>query len=145
MRAPYRLGIDIGTNSLGWCAIDLDRDGAPRGIRRIGVRIFSDGRDPQSGTSLAVDRRGPRQQRRRRDRLIARRDRLMDALIRHGLMPAVEGERKRLQEADPYELRARGLDEALTLHELGRALFHLDQRRGFKSNRKTDRAGDEAE
>src|SRR3546814_3693545 len=45
------LGLDIGTNSIGWCLYDSDS------IRDIGVRIFSDGRDPKSGASLAVDRR----------------------------------------------------------------------------------------
>ena len=45
-----------------------------------------------------------------------------------------------LTQLDPYELRARALDHPLTPFELGRALFHLNQRRGFKSNRK---AGDD--
>ena len=58
-----RLGLDIGTNSIGWCLIEDDRR-----IVDIGVRIFSDGRDPQSGTSLAVDRREARAARRRRSR-----------------------------------------------------------------------------
>ena len=40
------------------------------------------------------------------------------------------------------DLRARGLDENLAPHELGRALFHLNQRRGFKSNRRADRRAD---
>jgi len=139
MPVPYRLGIDIGTNSLGWCALDLDHDGRPRNIRRIGVRIFSDGRDPQSGTSLAVDRRKARGARRRRDRFLDRRDALMRALVRHGLMPADAEQRKALETLDPYWLRALGLDEKLPPHHLGRAIFHLNQRRGFKSNRKTDR------
>ena len=145
MQTPYRLGIDIGTNSLGWCILDLGREGNPSGIRRLGVRIFTDGRDPQKGTSLAVDRRIARQQRRRRDRLIDRRDRLMKALIRHGLMPAGEAGRKHLQDCDPYRLRAKGLYHPLSLHELGRAIFHLNQRRGFKSNRKTEKSADEKE
>ena len=62
----------------------------------------------------------------------------MDTLVRHALMPADVQERKALERFDPYELRARGLDEPLMPYEFGRALFHLDQRRGFKSNRKTD-------
>ena len=136
----YRLGIDIGTNSLGWCVLDLSADEIPVAIRDIGVRIFPDGRDPQSGTSLAVDRRMARGMRRRRDRYLLRRGDLMKALIRHDLMPADEPARKQLEIVDPYELRARGLDEALTLHQLGRAIFHLGQRRGFRSNRKTDKA-----
>lgn len=140
MRLPYRLGLDIGTNSLGWCALGLDVTGELQGVHRLGVRIFSDGRDPQSGTSLAVDRRVPRQQRRRRDRYLDRRQDLMKALARHGLMLPNVADRKKLEAIDPYELRARGLDQALTLHELGRAVFHLNQRRGFKSNRKTDKA-----
>ena len=62
----------------------------------------------------------------------------MATLVAHGLMPEHEADRKALESLDPYELRARGLDEELSLRELGRALFHLHQRRGFKSNRRTD-------
>ena len=37
---------------------------------------------------------------------------------------------------NPYELRIKALDEKLTPFELGRVLFNLSVRRGFKSNRK---------
>src|SRR5690606_33947401 len=74
-----------------------------------------------------------------RDRFVLRREALITALIEAGLMPADEMQRKALADLDPYQLRARGLDEKLTPHEFGRAIFHLHQRRGFKSNRKTDR------
>ncbi|MDX3929878.1 MAG: type II CRISPR RNA-guided endonuclease Cas9 [Shinella sp.] len=40
--------------------------------------------------------------------------------------------------ASVYALRTRALDEALSPHEIGRAIFHINQRRGFKSNRKAD-------
>lgn len=146
---PWRLGLDLGTNSLGWCVFDLKKgdDGRqhPIGIRRMGVRIYTDGRDPQSGASLAQERRGPRGARRRRDRYLDRRADLLKALIRHGLMPAAPTARKKLEELDPWRLRGEGLDRALTLHELGRAIFHLNQRRGFKSNRKADRGRDDKE
>jgi CRISPR-associated endonuclease Csn1 len=36
----------------------------------------------------------------------------------------------------PYRLRARALDEGLQAYEIGRALYHLGQRRGFLSNRR---------
>ncbi len=135
-----RLGLDIGTNSIGWCIFDGDR------IRDIGVRIFSDGRDPKSGASLAVDRRDARAMRRRRDRYVRRRSALLGALIDTGLMPADAQDAKALAGCDPYELRAAGLDELLSPHQLGRALFHLNQRRGFKSNRKAERkSGDDKE
>jgi CRISPR-associated endonuclease Csn1 len=138
----YRLGLDIGTNSIGWWLVTLDAQGRPNGSLAGGVRIFSDGRNPKDGTSLAVQRRGPRSMRRRRDRYLRRRDDLMEMLIALDLMPADETARKNLEQLDPYELRARAARTGLSPHELGRALFHLDQRRGFKSNRKTDSSDD---
>jgi CRISPR-associated endonuclease Csn1 len=143
LHQPYRLGIDIGTNSIGWVALDLSRAGEPLGTRAMGVRIYPDGRDPQSKESLAANRRLPRQQRRRRDRTLYRKERLIAALARHGLMSRDETERGALASLDPYALRKRGLDEKLTLAEFGRALFHLGQRRGFLSNRKTEKREDD--
>ena len=134
----WRLGLDVGTNSIGWAAVEL-MEGRPCGLIDAGVRIFSDGRNPKDGASLAVQRREPRSARRNRDRYLKRRSEFMDRLVEHGLMPREDSERKALENLDPWILRARGLDEKLSLHELGRALFHLQQRRGFKSNRKTDR------
>ena len=135
-----RLGLDIGTNSIGWCLYDGDT------IRDIGVRIFSDGRDPKSGASLAVDRRDARAMRRRRDRYVRRRSALLEALIETGLMPRDAEVAQALTGFDPYALRADALDKSLSPHLLGRALFHLNQRRGFKSNRKAERkAGDDKE
>ena len=140
----YRLGLDLGSNSIGWFVIWLDDYGKPCGLGPGGVRIFSDGRDPQSKTSNAASRRVARGMRRRRDRYLKRRARLMDQLIGFGLMPADEAGRKALEKCDPYELRAAGLDRRLPLHHVGRALFHLNQRRGFRSNRKTEGGGNEA-
>jgi CRISPR-associated endonuclease Csn1 len=45
----------------------------------------------------------------------------------------------------PYLLRAAAVSEKLKPHELGRVLYHLAQRRGFLSNRKTDREDDKQE
>ncbi len=134
----YRLGLDLGTNSIGWWMVALDKDGNPADSLGGGVRIFSDGHNPKDGSSLAVQRRVPRGMRRRRDRYLDRRADLMHMLVAFGLMPDDEAERKALQSLNPYELRAAALDRTLSPHELGRALFHLNQRRGFKSNRKTD-------
>ena len=135
-----RLGLDIGTNSIGWCLTEDDAR-----IIDIGVRIFSDGRDPKSGASLAIDRRAARAMRRRRDRYLGRRNAFLIALKRHGLMPADADAAKLLADRDPYELRARALKETLEPFEIGRALFHLNQRRGFKSNRKAERRTKDAE
>lgn len=142
-----RLGLDIGTNSIGWWLYSTDGFEANARITGViggGVRIFSNGRDPQSGASLAVDRRAARAMRRRRDRYLRRRATLMKVLADAGLMPADPVAAKTLEGLDPYALRATGLDSALPLTHLGRALFHINQRRGFKSNRKTDRGDNES-
>lgn len=138
----WRLGADLGTNSLGWSVIELTRaadEWVPIRIVAAGSRIFTDGREPKSGASLAGARRDARAMRRRRDRFKQRQAALIKYLTLAGLFPSEKTEREALAGLDPYELRARALDEALPLPHLGRALFHLNQRRGFKSNRKTDR------
>lgn len=140
----YILGLDLGSTSLGWSVVELDKTGVPVRLERMGVRIFSDGRDSKSKEPLAVARRTARGMRRRRDRYVMRRETLMRKLVKYGLMPENESERKALERLNPYELRAKGLNEKLPPYELGRALFHINQRRGFKSNRKTDRKNDEA-
>ena len=66
----------------------------------------------------------------------------MGDLIHFGLMPEDPVMRKKLEGIDPYYVRRKALDKPLRPYELGRALFHLNQRRGFKSNRK---AGDAKE
>lgn len=138
-----KLGLDIGTNSIGWCLYDGDT------IRDIGVRIFSDGREaPKAGAQgkpLAEKRRLARSMRRRRDRYLGRRSALVDVLVARALLPQDKRTAKVLHVDDPYHLRARALDEALTPHQIGRALFHLNQRRGFKSNRKADRVSKDNE
>jgi CRISPR-associated endonuclease Csn1 len=139
----YRLALDLGSTSLGWAMVRLNADNEPCAIIKAGVRIFSDGREPakkgEVGTSLAASRRLKRAMRRRRDRLLKRKHRMMETLVRHGFFPQDTAARKALEQKDPFALRAKGLNEALLPEEFARALFHINQRRGFKSNRKTDK------
>ena len=110
-----RLGLDIGANSVGWWLYETDGAGAAARITGTiggGVRVFSDGRDPKSGASLAVDRRIARAMRRRRDRYLRRRAALMKLLTRSGLMPADPEAAKELEPLDPYELRANERESA---------------------------------
>ena len=135
----YRLALDLGSTSLGWAMIRLNALNEPCAVIKAGVRIFSDGRNPKDGSSLAVTRREARSMRRRRDRLLKRKSHMMRGLIEHGFFPTDEAGRKALETLNPFTLRAKGLDHALTPAEFARALFHINQRRGFKSNRKTDK------
>ena len=132
----YRLGLDVGTNSLGWSVLELDKGNNPCRIEAAGVRIFSDGRNPKDRATLKAERRMARSARRRRDRFKQRQAYLLSELTKCSLFPVDEQEKKKLQLLNPIELRAKALTEKLPLHHIGRALFHLNQRRGFKSNRK---------
>ncbi len=139
----WRLGFDLGSNSLGWAALSLTDEGRPSGLIDMSVRIFPDGRDPQDQQSNAAKRRMPRGARRNRDRYLQRRAKFLRMLTDYGLMSAESERRSELEAIDPWILRARGLEEPLALHEFGRALFHLQQRRGFQSNRLTDKGDDD--
>lgn len=138
----WRLALDMGTNSLGWVAFKLDSAGQAAGLMDAGVRIFSDGREPAGkgrvGDSLAVQRRIARGMRRNRDRRINRKQALLQRLIDLGLMPDASEQRKQIVSLDPYRLRAAAAKRPLDPYELGRVLMHLNQRRGFLSNRKSD-------
>ena len=139
----YRLGLDLGTNSIGWAMLALNQENQPYKILDAGVRIFSNSRDSDKNkTPLNVRRRTARGMRRRRDRFLARKSKLMNCLVNLELMPKNEIERKKLESLNPYELRCKALYQSLNAFELGRAIFHLNQRRGFQSNRKEQVADD---
>jgi CRISPR-associated endonuclease Csn1 len=141
--APTVLGLDIGTNSIGWALVATDpATGRPLSIRDCGVRIFQEAVDAKTRTPKNAARRAARLLRRMVARRAQRKRRLRNLLIMHGFLPAelAAGEEKPeiILNAlgDPYELRAKALDQPLRPHEIGRVLLHLCARRGFLSNRK---------
>jgi CRISPR-associated endonuclease Csn1 len=147
----WKLGLDLGTNSIGWSAFchpgDSEPDWNAWSLKDAGVRIIPDGRQPPEkgrvGESLAVQRRQARGMRRNLDRRKNRLQALVQALLARGLLPAEPDARKEIITGhSPYALRAQAADSAhpLTAHQLGRVLLHLGLRRGFLSNRKSDSA-----
>lgn len=132
----YRLGLDLGTNSIGWAVYSLDTSDDPSELVDLGVRIFSDGRDPKTKEPLAVARRTARGQRKIIYRRKLRRKATFRLLQEQGLFPKTKEETQKLKLLNPYELRVKALVEKLEPYELARVLFNLSVRRGFKSNRK---------
>ena len=132
----WRLGLDLGTNSIGWSVFSLDNDNEILDLVDLGVRIFSDGRDSKTNEPLSVSRRIARGQRKLIYRRKLRRKQTFRLLQSQGLFPKDKTECMELKLLNPYELRIKALDEKLTPFELGRVLFNLSVRRGFKSNRK---------
>ena len=174
----FVLGIDLGSNSIGWALVKLVDDN-PAGLIRAGARVFEAGMkgDLESGQEESRNkaRRDSRHQRRQLWRRARRLKKIFKLLQSFGLLPARntstpderqdllnELDRKimssewfanqrasgRFPEPDqtlPYILRATALDGPIEPHFLGRALYHLAQRRGFLSNRKQAAKKDEDE
>ena len=144
MSLRYTLGLDIGIASVGWAVLENNIDGEPIKIERLGVRIF-DKAEETDGSPLAKHRREARGQRRTIRRRRHRKDRIKQLIQQNDIMTRVEMAEmfEHLQfETSVYELRVQALERALTKQEFVRVLIHLTQRRGYKSNSKSEEAKD---
>ena len=136
------LGLDLGTNSIGWALLETGNNGKANRIIDLGSRIFIKAVEEKTPTPKNAKRRNARLARRVVQRRARRKQRMLNYLIKLGLLPKelqghTQPEILLNQLGDPYQLRAKGLDYPLSSHEMGRVLLHLVQRRGFLSNRKT--------
>ncbi len=138
MAAKTVLGLDLGTNSIGWSLIRIDAENSAGSVQALGVRIFQEGLNLEKGREQPKNatRRRKRAERRIHQRRNRRRAKLPTTLQSAGLFPTQADELKAVLQSNPYQLRADGLNRALLPFEFGRAVYHLAQRRGFKSNRK---------
>jgi CRISPR-associated endonuclease Csn1 len=139
-RNDFTLGLDIGTNSIGWAVTRRDDAQQPLELIGCGVRIFQESVDAEKRIPKNRERRDARSARRLVNRRKMRRNKILNLLLQNKLLPEDAVERVKLfadnQLYDPYELRKRALDNKLGPYEFGRVLYHLSHRRGFQSNRK---------
>ncbi|MCL2293443.1 MAG: hypothetical protein FWC36_01035 [Spirochaetes bacterium] len=88
----WRLGLDLGTNSIAWVVLKL-KEKKPSDFIDTGVRIFSDSREPAGegriGDPLAVARRTARGIRKNINRRKLRKSQLVKQLVEDGLFPKV--------------------------------------------------------
>lgn len=143
------LGLDLGTNSIGWAVVD----DVQNEIVGIGSRIFPMGVEnlgEGEGREISKNagRTGARGVRRQFFRRRLRKKVLLKALSEHKMCPMIDADFedwKKTKEfpteklanwfaLNPYELRNKALNEKLSLEEIGRIFYHLIQRRGFLSN-----------
>jgi CRISPR-associated endonuclease Csn1 len=158
------LGLDIGTNSIGWALLDYEFGNNDSKILGMGCRIIPmDGEmlgNYEAGVSVSqtANRRQARGSRRLKDRYKLRRKRLITTLKILGWVPdnfeaghilpvlpeqlaemhTLFGTTQITQDWLVYFLRKKALTEKVELTELARILLHMNQRRGFKSNRKAN-------
>ena len=164
------LGIDTGTNSLGWAIVEKQAD--EYHLLDKGVNIFQEGVKMEKGieSSKAAERTAHKAARVRNYRIKLRKIRLLRILSDAHLCPPLskaELSEWRLKkkypknelftqwqstddesEKTPYAYRHKCLHESLDFtsmtdrYILGRSFYHMIQRRGFLSNRKDLSADD---
>ena len=164
------LGIDTGTNSLGWAIVEKQVD--EYHLLDKGVNIFQEGVKMEKGieSSKAAERTAHKAARVRNYRIKLRKIRLLRILSDAHLCPPLskaELSAWRLKkeypknelfmqwqatdddsEKTPYAYRHKCLHDCLDFscitdrYILGRAFYHMIQRRGFLSNRKDQSADD---
>lgn len=134
------LGIDVGTNSIGWAAFEAGEQTKPIRLLSGGVRLFDWGRESQNAVSLMKSRGEKRRGRRRLRAARWRRDRLCQVLTRLGAAPSDPGP------PEVWRLRARAASEPLSGSDVGRVLLHMARHRGFRGSilRPIEPASDEA-
>ena len=159
------MGLDLGTNSIGWAIVQQNAD-LSYSLLDKGVNIFQDGvaHDKSGEKPMVTERTAARSSRRHYFRRRLRKIELLRVLVKYDLCPylseddLLEWKRRKIyplkdefldwQRTDddsnknPYHDRYICLTKKLDLsvvsnrHMLGRALYHMAQRRGFLSNRK---------
>lgn len=137
----YRLGLDVGIKSVGWCVFECDENGEPIQINALNSRIFDAAEQPKTGASLAEPRRNARGLRRRIRRKSFRLERIRKLFSENGIelfetqddLICLKDEYKNL---DVVKLRSDALDKKLTEAEFARVLYSLARHRGFKSNKR---------
>ncbi|MBI2559764.1 MAG: type II CRISPR RNA-guided endonuclease Cas9 [Planctomycetes bacterium] len=138
----FTLGLDIGTNSVGWAIVECDDNKKPTRLIDLNARIFQEMVEGPEYKRVPKNknRREKRGARRLTSRYKERRTKLVKLLIENGMLPKsmenMEDWKKTFNSiGEPFSLRAKGLDEPLTPHQFGRVLMHLLRRRGYRSNR----------
>lgn len=140
------LGLDLGTNSIGWALIEVDENNKPIKIIAMGSRIIplsSEDRDQfQKGQAISKnqDRTKARTQRKGYDRKQLKKSdnfkySLKKILSELNIYPSKE--LLQLPSMDLWKLRSDAASENSTIsaEQLGRIFYMLNQKRGYKSAR----------
>ncbi|KPH13398.1 type II CRISPR RNA-guided endonuclease Cas9 [Chryseobacterium sp. ERMR1:04] len=139
--AKYILGLDLGTNSIGWALIEVDENNIPIRIIVMGSRIIplssNDREEFQRGLSITKNqnRTISRTQRKGYDRKQLKRNDLNKVLNKYNIFPSKM--LLNLPMLDLWKLRSDSANsnKDISAEQLGRILYMLNQKRGYKSVR----------
>ena len=158
MEEDYIIGLDIGSNSVGWAVVScIQKDGKwyPTNLVNLNSYIFREVVESKTQVPLNAIRRQKRLARRQCKRRARRRGELVALLRKYKLVPEGDSTFSELQAnlidqkfasrvanddedskkyQNPFAIRAIGIEQELETHELGRAILHLQSHRGYRSN-----------
>lgn len=139
------LGLDLGTTSIGWAIVNQsENENEQSSIIDAGVRInplTSDEKDAfEKGKDITTnsERRLRRSMRRNIDRYQLRRSSLIETMKSHGIIDenTILAENNNNSTFETYMLRAKAVNEEISLAEFARVLLMINKKRGYKSSRK---------
>lgn len=139
-----KLGIDLGTTSIGFAQVNESEDSRNSSIERIGVRVNPLTTEEQTNfekgkpITINADRTLKRGARRRLDRYKDRRSNLIHALSKANLITSdtILAEDGKNTTHSTFALRAKSANEKVEKEELARILLAINKKRGYKSSRK---------
>lgn len=129
----YRLGIDLGTSSIGVVAYKLNKDNEIEGIAHIDSYIFGEPIEPKDFSTKNSKRRDARLIRRQVQRKAKRLKKI--AYIAQSIGISREQTFNVLGDKI-HELRANAVSQKVELPELIKIFFHIVKNRGYKGNLK---------
>ena len=139
------LGLDLGTNSIGWALVDEAESKDERSsIVKLGVRVnpltVDELTNFEKGKSITTnaDRTLKRGMRRNLQRYKLRRETLVEVLKEHKLITedTILSENGNRTTFETYRLRAKAATGEISLEEFARVLLMINKKRGYKSSRK---------
>jgi len=139
------LGLDLGTNSIGWAVVDeAENINEKSSIVKLGVRVnpltvdelqnFEKGKSIETNTARTLKR----SMRRNLQRYKLRREELINILREVGFITdaTILSENGNKTTFETYRLRAKAVTDEISLEEFARVLLMINKKRGYKSSRK---------
>lgn len=141
------LGLDLGTNSIGWAFVkEAENDNEISSIEKIGVRVNPLTTDEQTnfekGKPITTNagRTLARSARRNLQRYKLRRENLIQILKEYKIISddTLLAENGNKTTFETYALRNKAATEQIELNEFARVLLMINKKRGYKSSRKVN-------
>ena len=139
------LGLDLGTNSIGWALVNEAEDEDEKSsIIKLGVRVnpltVDELTNFEKGKSITTnaDRTLKRSMRRNLQRFKLRKENLINILKVNELITdeTILSENGNKTTFETYRLRSKAVTEKVTLEQFARILLMINGKRGYKSSRK---------